>query len=163
MSVVTSMIINVGYMNDDYDYNGKGSKTFDAVNELLRGEGFPPFNRTNNDHAWSGGNKSMQCEIWAGAFNHFRTTDFLSAFFAIPWESPNDLQVMVMEEDDNTFTIHTHDSFNRAETDLSARLRDAEATIAKIGFCDPAPHEARERYERKYGSVSELEPVTVKR
>jgi hypothetical protein len=42
------------------------------------------------------------------------------------------------------------------------RLEDAEATIAKIGFCDPAPHEARERYERKYGSLRGVEHVTVK-
>lgn len=44
---------------------------------------------------------------------------------------------------------------------LEARLRDAEITVAKIGFCDPAPHMARERYERKHGSVTALESERV--
>lgn len=35
------------------------------------------------------------------------------------------------------------------------RVADAEKAISKIGYCDPAPHEAREHYERKYGRIEE--------
>jgi hypothetical protein len=47
--------------------------------------------------------------------------------------------------------------------ELEGRLADAETTVSKIGFCDPAPHEARRRYERKYNvDLSEIEHKVVR-
>ena len=37
--------------------------------------------------------------------------------------------------------------------ELIVRVYDAEKVISKIGLCGSAPHEARERYERKYGKI----------
>ena len=47
-------------------------------------------------------------------------------------------------------------------TETRKRLKDAEITIAKIGFCSPAPDEAREIYEAKYGSLRDVEDNVVR-
>ena len=54
-----------------------------------------------SDHA--GGNKAMQCEVWAAAINYFDIEAFAAAVKSIEWEYPDSVQLLVKDEHDEWF------------------------------------------------------------
>jgi hypothetical protein len=42
-----------------------------------------------------------------------------------------------------------------SKEELTLRLYHAEAALCSVGYCDPAPSEARGRYEGRYGKIDE--------
>jgi len=54
---------------------------------------------------WYGGSKYMEANIYLGAFNHFNTNDFINHLKSIKWENPQDVQIIVKEENEFKFKL----------------------------------------------------------
>lgn len=51
--------------------------------------------------------KEMECHIALGAFNCLDVDGLISAFRAAPWERPEDVQLLVMRQDDDRFSMYS--------------------------------------------------------
>jgi hypothetical protein len=60
---------------------------------------------------FAGGDKSMECRVYAGAFDFFPTPKFLAFLPTVTWFDTLPLQVMVREQHDDFFKIYTLDRF----------------------------------------------------
>ena len=58
-------------------------------------------------HEIAGGNKYMQCSVFAGAINHLNADAVVECFANIDWEYPECAQLLLKGEQENTFTSHT--------------------------------------------------------
>ncbi|MFA5135358.1 MAG: hypothetical protein WC505_06270 [Patescibacteria group bacterium] len=57
---------------------------------------------------WYGGSKMLEVNLYLGAFNYFRETDFMEYLCTkVQWYSPEQVQVMIRREEDDVFTILT--------------------------------------------------------
>jgi len=54
---------------------------------------------------WHGGTKHLETPIYIGAFNYLCNYDFFNHIRSIGWEYPEDLQLMLQEQDDDCFTV----------------------------------------------------------
>lgn len=65
----------------------------------------------------AGGTKAMECCVFAGAFNYMPLQDFLRTVWKQNWQSRDTVQVLVQEQEDDKFTLHSepsHPSINSA-------------------------------------------------
>jgi hypothetical protein len=67
----------------------------------------------DNNGAW-GGNKAPQVWLAAGAFNYLGHADLLRWLASLPWEDPNELQVLINGEWDDGFTMWTFNPPDRS-------------------------------------------------
>jgi hypothetical protein len=77
--------------------------SFGALGKLTFGFDEPEKN------LW-GGDKYPECTIWAGAFNHFDIGLMLKHLESLAWEEPDFVQVMVKEQDEETFKVYMFDN-----------------------------------------------------
>ena len=54
---------------------------------------------------WYGGTKYMECNIFIGAFNYIDLRKFVEHLKSIKWEDPEDVQLIIREQDDFGFRI----------------------------------------------------------
>lgn len=54
---------------------------------------------------WYGGTKFMEANILLGAFNYFDIEDFRNYLRTIHWQSPELVQLIIKEQDDEKFKI----------------------------------------------------------
>ncbi|MFJ3405256.1 squamosa promoter-binding protein 15 [Promicromonospora sp. NPDC090134] len=52
-----------------------------------------------------GGWKARECEVWAGALNHADLDALRQRFFATPWREPNEVQLLVMDQEESFFRL----------------------------------------------------------
>lgn len=100
MSQVTDVILTFGCseadLDDDSDVLQRINKFFEIIGHYDRFV-IP----TNND--WYGGSKVIADTLLIGAFNYFRLDEFVKYLRALPWQYPENLQLLVREEDDDKF------------------------------------------------------------
>lgn len=92
MSVVTSVLLCTGI--NDYGI-------FD-VNKWLVDSGNWVLEQINE---YAGGRKSMQQDVYAGAYNYFDLDSFIAAVKTSRWEHPDDVQLLVNREEDDRFYL----------------------------------------------------------
>lgn len=56
------------------------------------------------DHL-AGGHKSMETNVYLGAFNYLPTRQFAVFVYELPWRNPGEVQLWVKEDDDTGFWI----------------------------------------------------------
>jgi hypothetical protein len=56
----------------------------------------------------AGGNKFMQCDVWAGAYNYFNVKRFIDAVNTAGWDYNQSVQLLVKGEHDEFFTQLLH-------------------------------------------------------
>ena len=54
---------------------------------------------------WYGGTKNLEVNIFIGAYNHLNLNDLIQHMSTIDWEEPEDVQVIVKEQNDDRFRI----------------------------------------------------------
>ena len=54
---------------------------------------------------WYGGNKNLESNVFIGAYNNFDLDRFVSFLREISWENPEDVQIVVKEEEDFVFKM----------------------------------------------------------
>lgn len=104
MSVVTNLILSFSSLEQ------KESRIKDVNSFTYNGQGLDlvsiDYNKDmENRTVWYGGNKFFEGNIFIGAYNHFKTDDFIAHLKQIHWEEPDLVQVLVKEEWDEKFRI----------------------------------------------------------
>jgi len=56
------------------------------------------------------GRRGLQCDVFVAAVNYLDTDEFMRLFYAIEWQYPNHLQLMLKEEHDDIFTVYNYKS-----------------------------------------------------
>ncbi|MFG2525700.1 squamosa promoter-binding protein 15 [Streptomyces sp. NPDC048527] len=59
---------------------------------------------TGPDALW-GGAKRPECAVWAGALNHADLVALRSRVEAAPWQEPNAVQLLVMDQEESFFRL----------------------------------------------------------
>lgn len=54
----------------------------------------------------AGGNKRMSCDVFMAAVDYLNVEEFIELFKQVNWEKPDEVQLMVRKEGDNTFTSY---------------------------------------------------------
>lgn len=55
----------------------------------------------------SRGNKVMQSNVWIGAWNHLDIEEFERRLAALPWREPENVTLLLQDEQDECFTLRT--------------------------------------------------------
>lgn len=64
------------------------------------------FDKNNDTRtAWYGGTKFLEACLYIGAFNHFDLDGFVQHLKQMPWEEPENVQVIVKDQWDEKFRI----------------------------------------------------------
>lgn len=114
MSVVTNLILHMGILEDENDMAQKVNQYFKNKEWL----GAPPVPiDSENRNGWYGGTKFLECNLFIGAYNHLDLDDFIKHLRALKWTSPEDLQIIVKEQNDDKFRII--DVFTKPEEEIA--------------------------------------------
>lgn len=80
----------------------------DRVNEQINDQadaGGQQFVDINTPEAWYGGTKCWEANTAVAAFNYFPPTAIAKAVAACQWEYPENVQLIVCDQDDEQFSI----------------------------------------------------------
>jgi len=53
-----------------------------------------------------GSEKAMQANVYGGAFNFLKIDPFIEAVMNAKWNTPESVQLMIKDEEENWFTLH---------------------------------------------------------
>jgi protein associated with RNAse G/E len=99
MSVVTNLILHIGILEDEED-------RIKDVNEFWEdGIGLVSFDSSDLPRGWYGGTKMLEANLYVGAFNYLDLDEFITHLEKIRWEYPEEVQVIVKEQEDDLFRI----------------------------------------------------------
>lgn len=70
-------------------------------------EQYGPASTLNKLDHMAGGNKAMQCDVFGVAINCCNTKSLISKFRSIKWEWPERAQLLVREDGDGAFVVHS--------------------------------------------------------
>ena len=59
---------------------------------------------------WYGGTKMLETPLFIGAFNHLVLEDLIVWLKGIKWEEPENVQLIVKEQEDDRFSIYDFSS-----------------------------------------------------
>ncbi len=102
MSHVTDIIL-ITFIEDGGKF-GSQNPNADKLIEYLEENHQRALNKIDSA---AGGDKSMQCDVFAGAINHLYIEKFLDHFKKIEWENPECVQLLIKDEHEDIFTIYT--------------------------------------------------------
>jgi hypothetical protein len=109
MSHVDNVILTFSILEDEVERDGSDVyPVMDAVNEWLReriGQSFGPD--LGGQHAAYGGHKALETPMFVAAFNGLPEDGFLALLATLPWEWPDDVQVLIQRQHDERFEILT--------------------------------------------------------
>lgn len=101
MSVVTNLLIHVGFLEDGNE------ACMTEVAGFFEERGFKaPVNATSKSlpRHWYGNNgKSLEAELYIAAYNRSPLRDFEQFMRQVPWVNPQVVQVIVKEQEDVIF------------------------------------------------------------
>jgi hypothetical protein len=103
VSVVTNLILSIPCGEDEEQRIPEVNAFFDGSESGRR----RPLARLHDSEWRYGGTKYMEAELLMGAFNYFDLPAFMAHLRGIVWEYPEEVQVIVMEQDDAVWRILT--------------------------------------------------------
>ncbi len=72
-----------------------------SVHDWMIINGLPALKEISNN---AGGNKRMQCRVWAGGINHLNIESFvMDCLDSVNWKMPCLVQLLIKEENDFSF------------------------------------------------------------
>lgn len=99
MSVVTNAILHMSNMEREED-------RLNDVNKFFPPEtGFVDVDDPKLPTGWYGGTKMLEAPLALGAFNHLDLEGLITHLKSIPWEEPQEVQLIVQEQEDEKFRI----------------------------------------------------------
>lgn len=101
MSLVTNVVFSYSIGEDD-DIIKQVNRYF-TDNPLIGLVSCDDMNRT--PLGWYGGTKMLETPLFIGSFNYLNLPDLLDHLRTIDWKYPEDVQLIVQEQDDNRFRI----------------------------------------------------------
>ena len=109
MSEVTNMILSFSIGEDEsssineinlFSNNGRGFNIVSADFE----EGGNWVGKENQNR-WYGGSKHLETPLYIGAFNNLDIEAFIQLLKGIKWEEPDNVQVILKEQNSNKFKV----------------------------------------------------------
>jgi hypothetical protein len=101
MSVVTNIIL--AFPTERFCLP---EKRLAAVNRFFVGmKGFVSMDDVGLPDCWYGGAKRLEANLYLGAFNYLDLRSLIEWIRTIPWMYPEQVQLIVKEEDDEVFRI----------------------------------------------------------
>jgi hypothetical protein len=116
MSWVTNVILHLGpaFIAGAYE-----KRLLAKVNHyFLPGNGLVSVDDDRLPSGWYGGNKGLEVSLAIGAFNNLDLERFVTHLRTIDWPSPESVQLIVREQEDDRFRIVN--IFEHLETSLMA-------------------------------------------
>lgn len=104
MSWVTNVILSHS-CSDDPGFFPEGQTPVEAVNGWLSRQDRHPLRAVDRRTFATG--KVLECCLHIGAYNYLALADFLDAVAQAPWTVPEEVQVLIKEEDDVLFRMYT--------------------------------------------------------
>ncbi len=102
MSVVTNVVFSYSIGEDISDRTKDVNRYFAPLIGLVSCD-----NMDRAPRGWYGGTKMLETPLFIGSYNHLHLPDLLDHLRTIDWKYPEDVQLIVQEQDDNRFTILT--------------------------------------------------------
>lgn len=99
MSVVTNLILHIGISEDEEERIKDVNKFFEDKNGLVS------LDDSKIPRGWYGGSKMLECNLYIGAFNYLDLDEFIKHCKNIKWEYPDEIQIIVKEQEDDLFRI----------------------------------------------------------
>ena len=103
MSNVTDIILIA--MIDDGISDNSNKPNADIINTYIK-KNFHGCELVKVD-PYAGDKKSMQCDIFMCAVNGLDTEELIEIFNSIHWQQPGCVQLMLKEQQEDAFSIHT--------------------------------------------------------
>ena len=100
MSNVTDIIMVVSQF-DGIDDSGAMMPTIDQLDNFTECQLRPVSRVAGGDK-----HKHMRCDVFMAAINHLDVLGFLKCFYSIEWDSPECVQLMIKQEQEDIFTAH---------------------------------------------------------
>lgn len=100
MSHVLDVILCVSIMEDET------SALSDMNSRIARIMDRPDLVALNAVDEASGGNKAMQCCLWAGAINHMDPAAMIRIFQGFPWRDPEGTTLVIQREQGDSFEVY---------------------------------------------------------
>lgn len=60
-----------------------------------------------NVREYAGGGKRLECDVFIVAVSHLNIPDFLDVFRQASWNWPEEVQLMIKDQEDTIFSIHS--------------------------------------------------------
>ncbi|UBF29352.1 hypothetical protein K9N68_16855 [Kovacikia minuta CCNUW1] len=73
------------------------------INSWLVENHWQPLNRLD-EYVNTG--KSMQACVYGGAYNFLKVNEFIELVKSQPWREPQNVQILIQDEEDERFTLH---------------------------------------------------------
>jgi hypothetical protein len=98
MSYVTNIILHLPICEEE---------KIEEVNKFFdeKEKGLVSLDDGKLPHGWYGGSKMLEANLYAGAFNYLSLEELMEYLRKIDWENPEEVQVMVKEQNDEVFRI----------------------------------------------------------
>jgi hypothetical protein len=109
MSWVTDVLLCINLeerFKDDCSFSAS-CEALDNINLWLRDHKQGKLDEIS-EHVFSGG-KAMQCLVYGGAFNFLQTDEFIKVVLSQAWKMPQAVQLLIKQEEEAAFTMHTID------------------------------------------------------
>jgi hypothetical protein len=106
MSWVTDVIL-IFSLEEEYDDDEEfldSVPALDNINAWLEENGYGILVDIGE---FAGGGKAMQTNVYGGAFNFLKIDAFIKLVKAQPWREPENVQLLIQDEEESRFTLHT--------------------------------------------------------
>lgn len=111
MSHVSNVILSFSILEDE-------KRVMREVNDYLEKEENQRFESADfkvGGKFWYGGHKVLETPLWLGAFNYLHIGSLLKFMRGVQWEYPDEVQLIVKDQDSDLFEILTLDDWGGYE------------------------------------------------
>ena len=98
MSLVTNCILSFCFAEEEQE-------RIEEVNSFFDCKPLTSCDDESLQRGWYGGTKMLETPIYIGAFNYLCKYDFFNHIRSIDWEFPEDVQLLLQEQDYNCFAV----------------------------------------------------------
>ena len=98
MSLVTNTILTFSILEYEKD-------RINDVNKFFEESGFVSCDDESLPIGWYGGTKMLETNVAIGAFNYLELEEFIEHLRNIKWEEPQNVQIIVKEQNDEKFRL----------------------------------------------------------
>lgn len=102
MSYVCNTILSVSILEPD----GWLDRVNEAIEDAASGQRLVLMDGDGRED-WYGGRKYWEATTAAAAFNYFDPDELIERLSDLPWKHPDEVQVIAMRQNDDTFQIWT--------------------------------------------------------
>lgn len=102
--------VNNAILHLPFEMNHEPEDRVKEVNKVLKEKFNQEFVLMDIQKKWYGGHKVFEADIAVAAFNYVSPDEILRVLKGIDWETPQDVQLIYMDQNDDHFTIMTPES-----------------------------------------------------